>query len=123
VVDVVDREPGADPLEQVARGGRGDRAADATDERRARLGLRIQRLDGFFDLFGAGDADLGFIELRDRGVERDGCDVVFVQLLLVDLIGVVGFGDGGDVAAAGSDDGNGCKNCIQPCPGAPRFDH
>jgi hypothetical protein len=27
------------------------------------------------------------------------------------------------VAATSSDDGNGCKNCIQPCPGAPPFDH
>jgi hypothetical protein len=27
------------------------------------------------------------------------------------------------VAATGSDDSSGCKNCIQPCPGAPPFDH
>ena len=26
-------------------------------------------------------------------------------------------------AACGSDEGGGCKNCIQPCPDAPRLDH
>jgi hypothetical protein len=89
VLDIVDRKAGADALEQVTSGGRGNRSADAADERRARLGLCIQRLDGSFDLLGARDADLGFVQLRDRRVELDGFDAVFIRQVLVYLLRVV----------------------------------
>ena len=81
VLDVVEHESGAHALEQVARGRCGDRAADAADERRTRLGLGIEGLDGFFDLLGAGDADLGFVQLADRRIELDRLDGLFVELL------------------------------------------
>ena len=75
VVDVVEDEAAADALEQVADGGRGGAAPpDAADQRRAGLGLRVERLDRFFDLLGAGNADLGFVELGDRRIELDRFD-------------------------------------------------
>ena len=117
VVDVLDDEAAADALEQIADGRRAAHSAGAADQRRTGFGLRIERLDRFLDLLGARNADVGLIDLRDRRVELDLFDEGFVVL----RVGVCG--NGRDGAATGSDEGGGCKNCIQPCPDAPRLDH
>jgi hypothetical protein len=117
VIDVLECEAAANALEQVAGGRRGGDAADAAHQRRAGLGLGIEGLDRVFDLLRARDTDLGLVQLDDCGIELDR-----LERLLVLRVAFF-FGNGRERAATGSDDGGGCKNCIQPCPGAPRFDH